>query len=243
MPKYKYTAVDADGKNIKDTIFATSMAEFNAVLKQKGEFVLSVKEITENDSGSRANANAIGMKDLSVLCKQFATMLGAGITIVKSLDVLYQQQEKEKLKNILLKVYEQVQVGKSLSKALASTDGAFPNFMISMIEAGEMSGSIDIIMQRLSTHYEKQMKIKSKVSSAMVYPILLLVVGFSVVMGLFLFVMPNLMGMFGDPEDLPALTRALMNMSNFTQSYWYIIVIFIVALVIVFGVFRNTKAV
>lgn len=243
MPKYKYTAVDADGKNVKDTIFATNMAEFNAVLKQKGEYALSVKEIAENDTSSRANANAIGMKDLSILCKQFATMLNAGITIVKSLDVLYQQQEKEKLKNILLKVYEQVQVGKSLSKALASTDGAFPNFMVSMIEAGEMSGSVDQIMERLSQHYEKQMKLKNKVSSAMVYPILLLVVGFSVVMGLFLFVMPNLMSMFGDPEDLPGLTRALMAMSNFTQKYWYIIIGFVVVLFLVFGVFKNTKLV
>jgi type IV pilus assembly protein PilC len=170
-------------------------------------------------------------------------MLNSGITIVKSLDVLYQQQEKEKLKNILLKVYEQVQVGKSLSKALASTDGAFPNFMVSMIEAGEMSGSIDQVMLRLSEHYEKQMKLKSKVSSAMVYPILLLVVGFTVVMGLFIFVMPNLMSMFGDPEDLPALTRVLMNMSNFMQANWYVVIIFIVAIVLVFGVFKNTKMV
>ncbi len=243
MPKYKYTAVDADGKNVKDTIFATNMAEFNAVLKQKGEYALSVKEIAEADTGSRANASAISMKDLSILCKQFATMLNAGITIVKSLDVLYQQQEKEKLKNILLKVYEQVQTGKSLSKALASTDGAFPNFMVSMIEAGEMSGSIDQIMERLSQHYEKQMKLKNKVSSAMVYPILLLVIGFAVVMGLFIFVIPNLMGMFGDPEDLPALTRFLMNASNFTQHYWYIIIGFVVALFLVFGVFKNTKMV
>lgn len=243
MPRYKYTAVDAEGKNVKDTIFATNMAEFNAVLKQKGEYALTVREITENETGSRANANAIGMKDLSVLCKQFATMLNAGITIVKSLDVLYQQQEKQKLKNILLKVYEQVQVGKSLSKALAGTDGAFPQFMISMVESGEMSGSIDQIMERLSVHYEKQMKLKNKVTSAMVYPILLVVVGFAVVLGLFIFVMPNLMGMFGDPEDLPALTRALMAMSNFMQSSWYLIIIFIVALILIFGVFRNTKAV
>ena len=95
MPRYKYTAVDAEGKNVKDTIFATNMAEFNAVLKQKGEYALTVREIAENETGSRADANAIGMKDLSVLCKQFATMLNAGITIVKSLDVLYQQQEKQ----------------------------------------------------------------------------------------------------------------------------------------------------
>lgn len=243
MPKYKYTAVNADGKNVKDTIFATNMAEFNAVLKQKGEYALSVKEIVEGDTGSHANANALKMKDLAILCKQFATMLGAGITIVKSLDVLYQQQEKEKIKGILLKVYEQVQVGKSLSKALASTDGAFPNFMVSMIEAGEMSGSIDKIMERLAEHYEKQMKLKNKVSSAMVYPILLIIIGFLVVFGLFLFVIPNLMGMFGDPESLPALTRFLMNASNFTQQYWYLIIGFVIVVVIVFGVFKNTKMV
>lgn len=243
MPKYKYTAINADGKNVKDTIFATNMAEFNAVLKQKGEYALTVKEIVENDAGSRANANAISMKDLAILCKQFATMLNSGITIVKSLDVLYQQQEKEKLKNILLKVYEQVQVGKSLSKALASTDGAFPNFMVSMVEAGEMSGSIDQVMERLSEHYEKQMKLKSKVSSAMVYPIMLVVVGTAVVMGLFIFVIPNLMGMFGDPEDLPALTRFLMNGSNFMQHYWYLVIIFFVAMFLVFGVFKNTRVV
>lgn len=241
MPKYKYTAVDAEGKNVKDTIFATNMAEFNAVLKQKGEYALSVKEIAENDTGSRANQNAISMKDLSIMCKQFATMLSAGITIVKSLDVLYQQQEKEKLKNVLLKVYEQVQVGKSLSKALASTDGAFPNFMVSMIEAGEMSGAIDQIMERLSAHYEKQVKLHNKVSSAMIYPIVLLVVGVTVVLGLFIFVMPNLMGMFGDPEDLPALTRGLMAASNFCQNYWYIIIGFFIVCFLAFGVFKNTK--
>lgn len=241
MPKYKYTAVDADGKNVKDTIFATNMAEFNAVLKQKGEYAISVKEIVESDTSSHANASAISMKELSVICKQFATMLSSGITIVKSLDVLYQQQEKQKLKNILLKVYEQVQTGKSLSKALASTDGAFPNFMVSMIEAGEMSGSIDQIMERLSQHYDKQVKLKSKVSSAMIYPIVVCVVGFLVVMGLLVFVVPNLMGMFGGEENLPALTRGIMGASNFLQKYWYFVIGFIVLAIIGFGVFKNTK--
>ena len=243
MPKFKYTAVDAEGKNVKGTLFATSLAEFNATLKQKGEYVLNVQEIKDDDTGSLANANAIKMKELSILCKQFATMLSSGITIIKCLDVLYQQQEKKKLKEILLKVYEQVQVGKSLSKALASTEGAFPNFMISMIEAGEMSGSIDLIMNRLAVHYEKQCKIKSKVQSAMIYPIILLIVCVLVVSGLFIFVIPNLMGMFGEKENLPALTRFLMDASDFMVHRWYILLIIVIGTIIFVGIFRNTRIV
>ena len=243
MPKFKYTAVDAEGKNVKGTLFASSLAEFNATLKQKGEYVLNVQEIKEDDAGSRANANAIKMKELSILCKQFSTMLSSGITIIKCLDVLYKQQEKKKLKEILLKVYEQVQVGKSLSKALAATEGAFPNFMISMIEAGEMSGSIDLIMSRLAVHYEKQCKIKSKVQSAMIYPIVLLVVCVLVVSGLFIFVIPNLMGMFGAKEDLPALTRFLMDASDFMVHRWYVLLIIVIGTIIFIGIFKNTRIV
>ncbi len=243
MPKYKYTAVDAEGKNVKGTLFATTLAEFNATIKQKGEYVLTVQEIKDQDTTSRANANAIKMKELSILCKQFATMLSSGITIIKCLDVLYQQQEKKKLKAILLKVYEQVQVGKSLSKAMAATEGAFPDFMIAMIEAGEMSGSIDLIMNRLAVHYEKQVKIKSKVSSAMIYPIILAVVCIAVVSGLFVFVIPNLLPMLGPVESLPALTRFLMNVSNFMVNSWYMIIIGIVAIIIIIGIFKNTRVV
>ena len=243
MPKFKYTAVDAEGKNVKGTLFATSLAEFNATIKQKGEYVLNVQEIKDQDTTSRANANAISMKELSILCKQFATMLGSGITIIKCLDVLYQQQEKKKLKAILLKVYEQVQVGKSLSKALASTEGAFPDFMISMIEAGEMSGSIDLIMNRLAVHYEKQCAIKSKVQAAMIYPIVLLVVMVGVVSGLFIFVIPNLMTMFGPRETLPAITRFLMNTSDFMVERWYVLLIGIIAAIIIIGIFKNTRPV
>lgn len=243
MPKYKYTAVNAEGKNVKGTLFATSLAEFNATIKQKGEYVLNVQEIKDQDTTSRANANAISMKELSILCKQFSTMLSSGITIIKCLDVLYQQQEKKKLKAILLKVYEQVQVGKSLSKALASTEGAFPDFMIAMIEAGEMSGSIDLIMNRLAVHYEKQCAIKSKVQSAMIYPIMLLIVMTLVVSGLFIFVIPNLMSMFGPRETLPAITRFLMNASDFMVEKWYVLLIGVIAVIIIVGIFKNTRPV
>ncbi len=241
MPKFKYTAIDAEGKNVKGTLFATSMAEFNATLKQKNEYVLTVQEIKDADTRSYANANAIKIKELSILCKQFATMLSSGITIIKCLDVLYQQQEKKRLKDILLKVYEQVQVGKSLSKAMASTEGAFPNFMVSMIEAGEMSGSIDLIMNKLALHYEKQVKIKSKVSSAMVYPIILIIVCVLVVSGLFIFVIPSLMGMFGDRESLPAITQFLMAASDFMVQRWYVLLIGIIAFIVLVGAFKNTR--
>jgi type IV pilus assembly protein PilC len=126
---------------------------------------------------------------------------------------------------------------------LAGTEGAFPSFMINMIEAGEMSGSIDQVMERLAEHYEKQCKIKSKVSSAMIYPIILCIVCVLVVSGLFIFVIPNLMSMFGDPETLPALTRFLMNASNFMVNSWYVLVIIVVAVIIAIGIFKNTRIV
>lgn len=222
MPKYKYTAVDVQGNNVYDTIFASDMAEFNAILKQKGEFCLNVKQLEDDDRRGKVAVSSLGLKDLSVLCKQFATMLNAGITIVKSLDVLYRQAEKKKIRDILLNIYEQVQTGKSLSEAMGNTEGAFPDFMISMIEAGEMSGSLDIVMNRLATHYEKELKIRSKVTSAMIYPIILCVVGISVVFVLFTFVMPNLMDMF-DKENLPTITKVLFAISNIMRTSWPIL--------------------
>lgn len=232
MPKYKYTAVDVNGKNVSGTLYAGNLSEFNAMLKQNNQFCLSVKEVADDvATQTKVASSAIKLKDISILCKQFSTMLNAGITIVKSLDVLYQQAEKEKLKQVLLKIYEKVQIGKGLSEAMREVEGAFPEFMMSMIEAGEMSGSLDKVMDRLALHYEKEVKLKSKVSSAMVYPIILCVVGFSVVMGLFTFVMPNLKSMF-DMDNVPGITKFLFGMSDFMVNNWPIAVIAVIAVIV-----------
>lgn len=244
MPKYKYTAIDINGNDIKETIFAGNMAEFNSVLKEKNQFCVTVQEISEDDKIiSRSNSSVIKMKDVSIFCKQFSTMLSSGITIVKSLDVLYRQAEKERIKAILLRVYEQVQVGKSLSDAMKNVDGAFPAFMISMVEAGEMSGSLDKVMSRLAAHYEKELKLKNKVSSAMVYPIILSVVGLSVVFILFTFVMPNLMSMFGDAQNLPLITKVLFALSNLIRTNWVIIIVIFVGLIMGISFLRHLKGV
>ena len=242
MPKFKYTAVDANGNNVSDTIFATDITEFNALLKQKQEYVISVKELEDDMQKARSNSSAIGMKDISILCKQFSTMLNSGITIIKSLDVLYRQAEKKKIKDILLKVYEQVQVGKGLSEAMANVEGAFPPFMISMIESGEVSGSLESVMERLAIHYEKQLALRNKVTSAMIYPIILCIVGVGVVFLLFTFVMPNLMGMF-DTENLPLITEILFDISNFMQDSWPVLLIGGGVIIFSLLILRRTKAV
>lgn len=224
MPRFKYTAVDLKGRNISDTVFANNLSEFHAILKQKEEYCLSVRELSDESLSIRKTSSAISLKELSVYCKQFATMLNAGITIVKALYVLYSQAEKKKMKDILKKLYEQVQVGKSLSEAKRSLDGAFPEFMISMIEAGESSGSLESVMDRLAIHYEKEVKLKNKVTSAMIYPIVLIVVGLAVVFILFTFVIPNLMDMF-DEDSLPGITKFLFALSNLMQNSWLILII------------------
>lgn len=232
MPQYKFTAVDALGKTKKDTIFATNMVEFNIKLKQENMFCLNVTEIPDEPRTTAALVKTtLKPKELSIFCKQFATMLNSGITIISALDVLYQQTVKPKTKEILLKVYEQVQIGKNLSEAMSSIEGGFPPFMISMVAAGEAAGALDTIMNRLSSHYEKDVKLKNKVSSAMVYPIMLMVVGFVVIVAMFTFVIPNIMDMLGPVEELPITTRALFKISNMFTTNWLGMLIGIAAII------------
>ncbi len=233
MPKYKYTAVDHKGKTTKDTIFAVNMVEFNIKLKQQNLFCLNVQQIKDAQKASVVtNKSVFTMKELSVFCKQFATMLNSGITIMSALDVIYRQTTKAKNKDILLKLYEQVQTGKNLSEAMSSIPGGFPKFMISMVQAGEASGTLDVTMGRLAVHYEKDIKLKNQVSSAMIYPIILGIVGVVVVLGIFTFVIPSIMGMLGDPAKLPFTTRMLFSFSKLLTSRWYIVMAAAVALVL-----------
>ena len=155
-------------------------------------------------------------------------MLTSGLTLVKALDILCREQEKEASKLIWRDIYENVQKGESFSASLEMHSGSFPQFLISMVSAGETSGSLDQIMQRMSDHYAKENKMHNTIKSAMMYPIILLVLCVAVVIGLFTFIMPTFAGLFTNPEDMPALTRVMMSISDFLRGYWYILIGFVV---------------
>ncbi len=228
MPGYIYEAVDDRGQVKKGRMSADSMGSFYKALRNEGQYCIKVKEVASAElvSSDGNGKGSIKPKELSIICKQMAIMLNSGITIIKCIDILYNQTEKPATKKVLWSVYENIQQGHSLSSAMRKQNNAFPTFMLNMIEAGEASGNIDSVMQKLADFYEKDVKLKNKITAAMIYPIILLCVSVVVVATLLVFVMPQFTGMFESAgADLPATTKILIGMSDFLQNYWYVVLI------------------
>lgn len=231
MKSFSYTAVDANGKTVKGNMNAEDEKEFLNKLREKG---LVSKSYKETDSKNSKTVHKFTTKELSFNCRQLSAMLTSGLTLVKALDILCKEQEKESAKLIWRDIYENVQKGESFSSSLELYKGVFPTFLISMVAAGEASGSLDIIMQRMSSHYDKENKMHNTIKSAMMYPVILLVLCVVIVILMFTFILPTFIDMFDDPNDIPALTRFMMHISDFIIGKWYVLIIIIAALI--FGI-------
>ena len=225
MKSYNFVAQDARHKQVRGTINAENEQEFMQKIKERGLFV---KDYSEGASGDSKSLYKFNTKELSFCCRQLSAMLTSGLTLVKAIDILTKEQENEKARAIWQDVYENVQKGESFSSTLEMHAGSFPDFLISMVGAGESSGSLDIIMTRMSEHYAKENKLKNTVKSAMVYPIILLVVCIVVVIFLFVKIMPTFIAMYEDPETMPFLTKILKAISDFLIGYWWLLIALIV---------------
>lgn len=241
MATYSCSVIDSRGKKIKIKKEAESRMELMEYLRQNNYMVIEVKQ-----SGGAVNKESslmskkVGPKDLSVFCKQLHAMLKAGVTLVMSLDILSQQTENKKLTKVIRIVGEDLQKGNTFSEALSNHKDIFPVIFISMVEAGELSGNIDVIMERLSKHFEKEFKINNKVKSAMTYPIILAVVAVAVVVFLLTSIMPTFVDMYtSSGVELPGLTKSMIGMSEGIKNYWYIILL--IAIGIVFLIKQTMK--
>lgn len=230
MPNYSYVAKDAYGKSVKGTLEADNEKDFLNKIRQKGLYCTDYSETADK---TKKTLKKFKTKDLSFNCRQLSAMLNSGLTLVRALDILSKEQPSEKAKAVWRDIYENVQKGESFSSSLEMHSGTFPQFLISMVNAGESSGSLDVIMQRMSDHYAKENKMNNTVKSAMMYPIILLILSVVIVIGMFTFIMPTFIDMFDDPSQMPALTRAMVGISDFIRSKWYIMVI--IAAVAVFA--------
>ncbi|SMP48862.1 type II secretion system F family protein [Anoxynatronum buryatiense] len=224
MPLYKFKAVSATGENIEGTENASSKGDVIQRLRDKRHYPVSIEEVIEKDIRDIQIFGHISIKHIAVFCRQFYTMLAAGVTIMNTLDILKQQTEHKRFKGIISDLYEDVQKGFTFSEALEKHPGVFPQLMIYMVAAGEASGSLDVVMERMADHYEKEFKVNNRVKSAMVYPIILMVVATLVVIFLLVVVMPTFIGMFqGSGVELPLPTRILLAISGFLQSFWHVL--------------------
>jgi len=228
MALYKYKAIQADGQEITESITAASLAEVQEKIRKKGLYIIQVNEDVEKKSAAEelSFGGKVTSKQISIFCKQFATLLKAGVPVAAGLDILYRQSENKKLRAALEEVYTEVQKGAQISAAIKNHPNVFPSLMVSMIESGEMTGNLDNVMERLAVHYEKDAKISSRVKGAMIYPMALSVISIIVVVFLITVILPTFTGMFeGSGTELPLPTRILMGISDFIIQYWYIVLI------------------
>ncbi|MEN6624215.1 MAG: type II secretion system F family protein [Smithella sp.] len=181
-------------------------------------------------------------KNVVVFCRIFSTMINAGLPLIQCLDLLSQQEQNKAFKEIIKKVKEDVESGASLTEALEKHPDVFDELFVNLIAAGEAGGILDVILVRLSNYMEKAMKLKSQVKGAMTYPASVLVISIGVVALLLIKVIPVFKKMFeGMGGELPGPTQFLVNASEFTQSYWWIMVGIVVAIIVVFGRFYKTE--
>ena len=240
---YKYKAIDNTGRPIEAEFHANTKDEVLSMLREKGYTPVKI-ELQEQKSKDVGDIGIfqkkVKIKDISVFCKQLYTMLNAGMPLSNALDVLADQTENKVLRLTTKDVYSQVQTGAVLSQAMKKHKKIFPNLLITMVEAGEMTGNLDNVLAKMSEHYEKENKINSKIKGAMVYPAVLSVAAVAVVIFLLTFIMPTFTGMFtSSGVELPLPTRILMAISDAIKNYWYIFIAVIGA--IVFGINRYGK--
>jgi type IV pilus assembly protein PilC len=219
MGKFKYRVMNSDGEKIEGSYEANSKDEVINFISGNGYYPLMIEEISESK---------VKLKDLSVFCRQFYTMLNAGVPILTCLDILSNQIENKKLREATKAINEEVEKGGVLSDAMKKHSDVFPDLLVSLVASGEASGNLDDIILRMATHYEKENKINNKVKGALIYPMVLGTVAIGAVVFILTFVMPTFTEIFKESGTvLPWSTRFLLGLSEGIKNYWFYIIILI----------------
>lgn len=243
MAQYVYKIIDKSGKPKKGTIDADSIEKARTTLKAEGS-ILKLEEASalNKDINISFGRKKVKVRDLGVFCKQFKSILQAGIGMVDALEMLAQQTNSKVLKESLKNVKDNVQKGDTLSMAMKKEGTVFPGLLLNMIEAGEASGSLEVALDRMSTHFDKDARLKGLVKKAMMYPIVLLIVTAIIVVIMLTKVLPGFASTFASMgSDLPPYTKFVMGLSDSLIETWYIWVIVIVGIGFAYKMYAKTE--
>jgi type IV pilus assembly protein PilC len=250
MPTFEVVATDKTGREIRRSVNAPSKEAVAEQLRQQG---LNPESITEKTAETRLRRKMGGfgarrkvkLRDLSIFCRQFATMIGAGVPLVRCLDVLEQQTSSASLKIIIRDIEHEIEGGATLSRAMAKYPRAFSNLAVGLVRAGEVGGVLDETLDRLAGFLEKDMELRRRVKSSMTYPTLVLFFAFAIVMFLSVFIIPRFISLFkelGMQEDqFPLPTLMLVRFSDFVVKKWWVVLLIVIGLSIAFMRFKATK--
>lgn len=243
MATYEYMAVDKSGKQKKGTMDAQTPERVKEFLKNEGLIPISVKEQSFLNKDISIGTKKVKARDMSVFCKQFASIMQAGVTIINALQMLSEQTENKTLREAIKSVQIDVEKGESLASAMRNQGEIFPPILIHMVEAGEASGSLDIAFERLSVQFEKQAKVNGMVKRALAYPIVVILVAIAVVIVMLVVVFPQFEEMFANLDsELPAITKLVQSMSSFVQSFWWLLVMIVAAVVLGIRTYSKTES-
>ncbi len=247
MPIYAYKGLDKKGKEVKATVNVESIAAAKAKVKSLGIMLVEIREQkAQGTSGgggtiSRLKGGSVPVDDLAIMTRQLATLIKAKIQIVEALTALTDQVENPNLRLVLSDLKSKVNEGTSLAKALQDHPKVFTNVYVNMVEAGEASGTLEIVLVRLADFTESQVKLKNKIKGAMTYPIIMGIFGFGMMNVIFIFVIPKIAKILtSQKRELPLITAICIWISNFMLNYWWLVIISIVAIVVGTSKYVNT---
>lgn len=229
MPVYEFTALNKAGKKLKGIVDADSLPAARQKIRGQGNYPVTIRE-TSAKAARAAKASFFSMQlgkrvkpqDIHIATRQLATLLGAGIPLVPALNGLIEQTANRSFKTILAQIKDTVNEGNSLTAALSEHPDLFSRIYINMVRAGEASGSLDVVLERLAEFGENEHALHSRVRAAMLYPLFMAVVSIAVLFLLITFIVPSITSVFADSQQvLPLPTRILIAASSFLKQFWW----------------------
>lgn len=244
MPSYSYLAVDKTGKEKKSSVIADSEEKALAELRRNGLMPIELKEagLLERDI-KLSFGHKVKSRDLSVFCRQFVSMIQAGVTIIDALGMLSDQTQNKRLAGALKEVRSEVEKGQTLSEAMAHQGETFPQMMINMVAAGEVSGSIEVSFSRMAVQFEKSAKLSGLLRKSLAYPVVLIIVALIILVVMVVKVIPGYARTFADAGmELPWITQALMSLSAVLTEFWYLFIGGIVLIILALREYKRTES-
>ncbi len=249
MPVYEYTALDAKGKTKSGIIDADGASAARQKLRSSGIFPVSISETQEVEEIKAPRTldlsrffTRVKPAEIAMMTRQLATLISAGFPLVSALDALLPQTKSKGFKRILAKTKDTIVEGNSFAQALSQYPGTFSPLYVNMVRAGETSGTLEIVLDRLADITEKQEDLKNRIQTALAYPIFMCIIGILVLFVLLTYIVPSIISIFSEMNQvLPTPTRILIFLSSFFRSYWWIIMGALVAVVVSLNQVRKTE--
>ena len=242
MATFQYTAVDKFGKQKKGSIDATAPDRAAAMLKGEGLMPIKVTEANIFNKDLNIGGSKVNKRELAVFCRQFVSIINAGVPIMDALGMMEEQTENKQFKKAIGDVRASVAKGETLGSAMRAHPDIFPSMLINMVDAGEASGSIDVSFTRMATQFEKDAYLGGLVKKAMIYPIVVFIVAIAVCVVLLVKVVPTFMNMFKDMDiKMPSITVFVVNASDWLQANWFVAVGVLALVVIGIKIFKSTQ--